>query len=187
MGTTVTTNLGLIKPDSSEKIKQDLPTYAGWADQNADNCDVLDALFRRSTHTSWTPAWTASVNPVLGSGGFVEGKYIRLFPRMLIGFLRIEAGTAGFSAGSGAYSISAPVAIDSAIAAFANEITIGKAVFRDNGASSTTSAFQVVYSTSGGNIFFRQPSNDLWTAASPVALAQSDKISAYFMYPVSAP
>lgn len=185
MGTTVTTHLSLIKPDLDEKIKQDLPTYAGWASQNATNCDAIDALFRKSTAT-WTPTWTASVNPTLGTGGLIEGKYIRLFPRMVIGFFRIYTGGAGFATGTGAYSISAPVAIDSALAAFNNEITVGKACFYDDSSAATSSAFQVVYSTVGSNIFLRQPANDIWSATSPVTLAQQDRVSGYFMYPTSA-
>ncbi len=186
MGTTVTTNLSLIKPDLLEKIKEDLPTFPGWASQNSDNCDAIDALFRRSTHT-WAPAWTGSVNPVLGAGGLIEGKYIRLFPRMVVGFLRIYTGGAGFSAGTGGYSISAPVAMDASLTGFQNEMVIGKACFYDDSSAATSSAFQVMYSTSGGAIFMRQPNNDLWSATSPVAMAQQDRLSAYFMYPTSAP
>lgn len=181
MGTTVTTNLALIKPDADESIKATGP-FVGWPAQNGANCDVLDALWRASTHT-WTPTWTASVNPVLGATGFIEGKYIRLWPRMVVGFLRLYTGGAGFTAGTGGYNFTLPVAMDPSLAGFASELPIGKAIFYDDSAVATSSAFTAMYSTSGGTMFFKQPSNDAWTAASPVALAQQDRLSAFFMYP----
>jgi hypothetical protein len=186
MGTTVTTNLSLIKPDSNEKIMEDLPTFNGWADQNADNCDAIDALFRNSTASS-VPVWTASVNPVLGAGGLLETKIVRLYPRMVLGFFRIYTGGAGFTAGTGGYNLSVPVAIAPELATFVNELPVGKACFYDDSAAATSSAFTVMYSTVGGTFFFKQPNNDAWTAASPVALAQQDRVSGYFMYPTSVP
>lgn len=182
MGTTVTTNLSLIKPDVNESIQEDLPTYAGWAAQNAINCDKIDALFRTSTHT-WTPTWTGSVNPTLGAGGFLEGKYVRLFPQMVIGFFRIYTGGAGFNPGTGLYSLAAPVVIHPDLNAFSGEVTVGKAAFYDDSAAATSSAFTVHYSTLGTNLFLKQVTNDVWGAATPVALAQQDRISGYFMYP----
>lgn len=187
MGTTVTTNLALIKPDINERIQESLPTWVGWAAQNGSNCDKIDGLFRASTH-SWTPTWTASSNPTLGTGGFIEGKYLRLFPRLVIGFFRIFAGTTGFSAGSGSYSISVPAAapIASELDSFNSELTIGKATFLDASAVATCGAFNVCYSPPSDVMFLRQTTNDTWTAASPVAMAQSDRLSGYFMYPTSA-
>lgn len=185
MGITVTTNLGLIKPDINESIKEDLPTFDGWATQNGANMDVLDALFRATTHT-WTPSWTASVNPTLGATGFVEGKYIRYFPRMVAGFFRIYTGGAGFAAGTGSYSLSVPVAIASELDTFQNELVVGKAAFYDDSAVATSSAFTVMYSTAGDTLFLRQPANDVWSATSPVVPAQQDRLSGYFMYPTSA-
>jgi hypothetical protein len=130
--------------------------------------------------------WQASVNPTLGTGGFIEAKYFRIYPRMLVGFFRIFNGTTGFSAGTGAYSLSAPVAIDSAIASFSNEVTVGKASFYDDSAVATSSAFSVIYSTVGGNLFLRPPTGNIWSATVPVTPGQSDSVSGYFMYPVSA-
>lgn len=185
MGTTATTNLALIKPDDNESIKPNLPTFAGWAQQNSDNCDKIDALFRASQLT-WTPTWQGSGgNPVLGTGGFVEGKYIRLMPRMVLGFFRIFAGTTGFSAGSGGYTIPVPVAPAAELTTFAGEVTVGAAAFLDASAVATCAAFKVCYSTGGGGLFFRQSINDVWTSSSPVAPAQSDRLSGYFMYPTS--
>lgn len=185
MGTTVTSNLALIKPDTSEKIQEALPTYAGWATQNGANCDTIDALFRCSTHT-WTPTWTATANPTLGATGFVEGKYLRVHPRLVIGFVRIYTGGAGFATGTGAYNITPPVAMDTAIDGFANEVPIGKAVWYDDSAVATSSVFNVMYSTASDLIFFRPPLGDPWSSLLPVVPAQQDRMSATFMYPTAA-
>lgn len=184
MGTTTTTNLALIKPDVNESIEQNLPSFPGWTSQYGSNLDTIDALFRASTHT-WSPSWTGTSNPTLGSGGFVEGKYIRLFPRMVIGFFRIFTGGSGFAAGTGGYSLTPPLAMASELTGFSNELCIGKAAFLDFSATATCGAFNVMYSTVGGTLFLRQSTNDVWTATSPVALAQNDRLSGYFMYPTS--
>lgn len=185
MGTTTTQNLSLIKPDALESIKEDLPSFPGWADQNADNCDTLDGLFRVTTHT-YTPTWdTSGTNPTLGSGGFVEGKYIRMMPRMVLGFFRIYTGTTGFSAGTGLYRITKPVAVATELGGFNSEIAVGKASFHDASAVATSSAWTVMYSSSSGLLFLRLPVGDGWTVSSPVALGQGDRISGYFYYPTS--
>lgn len=186
MGTTVTTNLGLIKPDIDESIKENLPTFPGWAAQNASNCDKIDSLFRASTST-YTLNWTASTsNPTLGSGGFTEGKYIRLFPRMTFVFFRIFMGGAGFATGSGHYRINLPFAVDPAVAAFTAEgLTIGKAIFQDASAVLTSSVFLVDYLNTSSVCIFRPSAGGLWDNASPVVPAQNDRISGYVMYPTS--
>src|SRR4051812_18444787 len=109
MGKTITSNLSLIKPDLNESIKQALPTFDGWASENGTNCDTIDSLFRHTTHT-YTPVWTTDTgpNPTLGAGGFIEGKYIRLYPKMVIGYIRISVGGAGFAAGTGLYRLTPP-------------------------------------------------------------------------------
>lgn len=186
MGTTVTTNLALIKPDANESIK--VGPGVGWPAQNTINCDKIDALFRAQTLT-WTPTFTASsVNPILGSGGFVEGKYVRLFPRMVFGFFRIDFGTTGANGGTGAYRMSLPpVAIDSALAAFNDSVVVGKAIFQDSSAVLTSDAFLVKYEIANNVFTFPTPSASLWGATNPVAIGQSDKLSGYFMYPTAAP
>lgn len=186
MGTTVTSNHGLIKPDQAEEIRKNLPTFPGWAEQNKLNCDKLDALFRATTHT-WTPAWTASSNPTLGAGGFIEGKYIRIYPRMVVGYFRIYTGGAGFATGSGGYRISVPVPIAAELAGFLQEVPIGRAGFYDDSAAATSSMFTVMYSISGGTMFMKLPLNDSWTDSNPVVLAQQDRLTGYFMYPTSTP
>lgn len=184
MGTTITTNHGLIIPDTDEKIQEDLPTYAGWAAQNEVNCDKIDALFRLTTHT-WGLTWTASVNPTLGAGATFESKYIRLLPRLVICWFRIYVGAAGFLPGTGGYSLNIPVAMDPSIDAFQSEFPVGKAYFNDDSAAGTSSVFTVMYSTVGKNVFMRQQTNDLWSATSPVTVAQNDRLTGYFMYPTA--
>ncbi len=185
MGTTITTNLGLIKPDGSESIKEALPTFPGWAAQNEDNCDIIDSLFRNSGLT-WTPAWTGSTgNPTLGSGGTIEGKYLRVFPRMVVGFFRIFTGGAGFAAGSGTYRISVPATIASELDTFNDSLPIGKAAILDNDTVANCSNMLVMYSTAVDLITFRPSSGGVWSATSPFTLAQNDRVSGYFMYPTS--
>lgn len=186
MGTTATSNLALIKPDTLESIKPNLPTFPGWAFQNGQNCDKIDALFRASNST-WTPLWTGTSNPAVGTGGFIEGKYLRLFPRLVIGFFRIFTGTASFTAGSGSYSLSIPVPIASELDGFNSEMTIGKACFLDASAVATCSAFNVCYSPPSDVMFLRAPTGDTWSATNPVVPAVNDRISGYFMYPTSTP
>jgi hypothetical protein len=183
MGTTVTTNLGLIKPDIGESIKENLPTFAGWASQNEDNCDVLDSLFRAES-ASYAPTWTATTaNPTLGAGGFIVGNYIRLYPRMVIGYFRLFTGGAGFAVGTGNYLISLPVAVDPDLLTFNQSPGIGKALFQDNSAVATSSNFTALIHTTGTEIFFRSSGGIAWTAATPVVPAQNDRVSGYFMYP----
>ncbi len=186
MGTTVTTNLQLIKPDINEKIKEDLPTWPGWADQNADNCDTIDALFRDDTNT-YAGTWTAlSVNPTLGSGGFVETKYWRLFPRMVVGHFRIFTGTAGFAAGTGLYKISVPFAVDPQLDGFNDSFVCGHAIMFDSDNVTTSQDMLVVYNVANDALYLRPSGGGSWNPTSPVTIAQSDRISGYFMYPTQA-
>lgn len=186
MGTTVTTNLGLIKPDTAESIEANMPTFAGWASQNAANCDVVDGLFRNTQHT-WSPSWTAAtLNPTLGAGGFIEGKYMRIFPRMVIGYLRISLGGAGFATGTGSYSITLPVAMDASLNTMQDEFPVGKAIFYDDSAVATSSVFNVMFTPPTGLLTFRPPLGQLWSSTNPVVPAQLDRLSAMFMYPTSA-
>jgi hypothetical protein len=185
MGTTVSTNLGLIKPDTNESVKANMPTFAGWAAQNTINMDKIDALFRATNHT-WSPAWTAvTTSPTLGAGGFIEGKYLRLFPRMVIGHFRISAGAAGFLAGSGIYSLSVPATIAAELQTFNQLVPIGKAVLYDDSAVATSSVMSVLYSTINNKIYLRPADTDSWSNTNPITLAQLDRVSGYFMYPTS--
>jgi hypothetical protein len=186
MGTTVTSNLGLIKPDGNESIKANMPTFSGWASQNGNNMDKIDSLFRSDAATTYTVNWTTSTtSPTLGAGGFTEGKYIRLTPRMVIVFFRLYNGGAGFATGSGQYRINAPLQVDPAFAVFSELLPMGKAVFYDISAASTCSAFTVNYSPSSNLMFFRPATGGTWTDAVPVIPAQNDRMTGYFMYPTA--
>lgn len=187
MGTTVTTNLGLIKPDGNEYIQEELPTFTGFATQNSDNCDKIDSLFRHTSH-SYTPTWTGdSVNPTLGAGGLVEGKYLRLWPRMVFVFFRIFTGGAGFITGSTGYKLSMPpVAIAPELSAMNTEVVLGKAYLHDDSAAATSTLLVVEYEAGGANVINLRRDAGYWTNAAPFALAQQDRVSGYFMYPTTA-
>ena len=185
MGTTVTTNLGLIKPDTDESIKVDGP-MVGWAAQNTINMDKVDALFRDDVVTSYVVSWTGSGgNPVLGAGGFTEGKYIRFFPRMVAVFFRIFTGGAGFTVGSGQYRINLPLAVDPSFAAISHTVPIGKATWNDASAVVSSSAFSCIYSPGSALLFFRPSAGGTWTDVLPVVPAQNDRLAGYVIYPTA--
>lgn len=186
MGTTTTTNLALIKPDADDSIKATGP-FAGWCAQNASNCDTLDALFRVTTH-SYSPTWHAdTTNPTLGTGGFVEGKYIRLLPRLVIGHIRIFTGTTGFNPGVGLYQISTPVAIASELDGMQDSVPIGRGFIFSNAAVANATCNVVEYDTTDKIMFLRGHAGDYWRHNSPFTLGQNDRAAFYFMYPTSAP
>jgi hypothetical protein len=187
MGITVTSNLALIKPDANESIKQSLPTFNGWASQNGTNMDKIDALFRKDT-ASYTPVWSAvTTPPTLGAGGLIEGKYVRFLPRLVVVFVRIFCGGAGFAAGTGNYSITIPVAADPSFSAFSHTLPIGKMIYQDNSAVLTSSVFPLIYSPSAGTVFARPSEGGTWGSALPVVPAQNDRYSGYFIYPTAVP
>jgi len=188
MGTTVTTNLALIKPDSNESIKANMPTFPGWAVQNGLNCDKLDSLFRHTSTHTWTPTWTAdTTNPTLGAGGFTDGKYIRLYPRLVIGYFRLFTGVAGFAAGSGLYGFSLPVAPDPALLTMNDSFILGRGYIHDNDAAATSTASVLIYRIADNTLVFRGHAGDYWRNTSPMTLSQSDRASGYFIYPTVAP
>lgn len=184
MGTTVTANLGLIKPDVDERIQEALPTFPGWAAQNALNCDAIDGLFRMQTGT-WSLTITASTPPTLGSGSLLEGKYLRVMPRLVVAYFRVNFGTTGFAAGVGQYSFNMPFTMDPSIKGMADSIPIGKAVFFDSSSTLDSSAFEVHYSTPSDNIFMRPPGANAWSATNPVVPGQGDALSGYYVYPTT--
>lgn len=187
MGTTVTPNLGLIKPDIAESIKANLPTFAGWAVQQGLNADAIDAVFRNSAH-SFTPTWVADVtNPTLGTGGFIQGKWLRLHPRMVLYYYQISMGTTGFNPGSGFYQISMPVAVATEMTQINDSTGIGKAHYFDQSAAATSTAFTAMYNQIGANMFMKRPDGDAWRSTTPVVPAQSDSLTGYAIYPTGAP
>jgi hypothetical protein len=190
MGTDLTTNLALIKPDLEEKIKpQTSPFFAGWAVQNATNCDKIDAIFRSTTHT-YTPGFTATTtNPTLGSGSVLAGKWVRLFPKLVLGFIRVDFGGAGFAAGSGIYELTIPTTIDSDwLASISIEnIPFGRAYLRDNNSTLNSQASTVYWETTTSKLRIRnEPGGSAWGSANPFAAEQEDQCSLYFMYVTAA-
>lgn len=183
MGTTVTTNLGLIKPDTAESIKENLPTFPGWAAQNTINMDKIDALFRAST-ASYTLNWTAdTLNPTLGAGGFAEGKFVRLYPRWVVGFFRLFAGGAGFAAGTGVYKFNLPTGVAAEFATTVDDaIPIGKCALLDADAALTSSNMLIVYTPPTNRFFMRPSAGGNFAPTVPITLAQNDRVSGYFMY-----
>lgn len=186
MGVTVTTNLSLIKPDVDESIKQNLPTFNGWSSHNSSNCDIIDALFRASSHT-YTLTWTGTSNPTLGTGGFLEGKYVRVSPRMVFGHFRMFTGGAGFAVGSGTYKFNTPSAATPAaeLKTFDDNFTVGKAILLDADNVVTCQNMLVVYNIVADALFLRPSAGGTWNPTSPITIAQNDRVSGYFMYPTS--
>lgn len=184
MGTTVTPNLALIKPDTAESIKQALPTFAGWASQNGSNCDKIDGLFRASTHT-YTPVWGATTTPpTLGAGGSVAGKYMRIYPRLVFGEIRIFCGGAGFAGGTGSYTLTLPATAPPEFATFFDTAALGKVILLDSDTVLNSTVGELQY-TNTGVVLIRSTAGISVTQASPFTFAQNDRISAYFMYPTA--
>jgi hypothetical protein len=76
---------------------------------NEHNADYLDNLLGTGVATSFVPQLTAqTTNPTLGTGAILEGLYIRVFDN-IFAWGRIGFGT-GMTPGSGAYSLTLPVA-----------------------------------------------------------------------------
>ncbi len=74
------------------------------------DAEVRDALTgAQSAWTAWTPALTATTNPVLGEGGSATGRYTRIGKTVLCSG-RIKFGTTGQSFGTGTIAVSLPVA-----------------------------------------------------------------------------
>lgn len=185
VGTTITTNLSLIKPDVDEQI-QSGGGFDGWAAQNGFNCNRIDDLFRHSTTSTWTPSWTAdTTNPTLGAGGAVTGKILRMFPRMVIGYLSIFTGGAGFAAGSGLYQITPPAGLAADLANLHNFIPVGRGYLHDNDAVATSTIVVVMYELASNLLTFKKHDGDSWRNNTPFTLNQNDRLSAYCMYPTS--
>lgn len=187
MGTTGTFNLGLIKPDKDESIKENLPTFAGWAAQNAANCDKIDSLLRMESFTYTLNLTGASGDPIFGAGGFTEAKCYRIFPRMVIVYFRIYAGATFFTTGTGIYRLNMPPSapMDPAVAAFGGEsLPIGKAILRDDNNSATSCLFTCLYVAP--YVLMRATAGIVWTDAFPITFITSDRVTGYFMYPTAA-
>lgn len=189
MGTTVTSNLGLIKPDLNESIKQALPTFQGWATQNQINSNKIDGLFRAAASTISLTFAASSGGWAAGAGGFTSSKVIRILPRMAICSFIVDMGNAGFTAGTGNYKLTGMnPTIDPIIdSTFGFAVPMGIATYYDSSAVVSCSVFGVEYDVTNKNMFFRCPDGTVWSNTNPVALGTLDRISGYFIYPTTDP
>jgi hypothetical protein len=186
MGTTVSTNLGLVKPDLNESIKEALPTNLGWATQSNANMDKIDALFRDDVTNTYPINFSSTgTAPTLGTGSLTEGKYIRVTPRLVLAYYRIFLGTTGFVAGTGVYGIDLPVAMDPSLTPFTDSIPVGKAIYYDVSAAATSSVFEAIYNHGFLKVFFRPAAGNVWGATVPVVPGNSDRLSGYMLYPTA--
>lgn len=106
---------------------------------------------------------------------------------MVFGYVRIYFGGAGFAAGSGGYNLSTPplAVLPGELTGFNFETAVGKGFFRDDSAPATSTAVEMMFSTLSSTFFFKLPTNDTWAATNPVATAQQDRLTAWFMYPTT--
>lgn len=165
MGTTLTPNLGLIKPDLLEQIKLE-----NWPNQNTFNMDTIDAVHSVSVGT-YTPIWSSSgTNPTLGAT-VIQGRFATLFGRLIVMWVNIQFG-AGFSPGSGTYRISLPVPLAADFELGGNLIALGRAVLQSNSATTYQLMTPVI---SAGNLEFRLENGTAvsWNETSPITMSSS--------------
>lgn len=185
MSFTVTPNISLIKPDDNESIKQNLPTFPGWASQNGSNQDTLDGLFRRNNSTYTVNLTASGGNPTLGATGLTEGRYARLWPKMVVVWFRIYMGGAGFAAGTGTYRINLPFAMDPDLLTMmgTRQLPIGKLHFKDTSNVLLSSALLALYDPASSSVVFGLSQGGILDATS---VGQDDRFAGYFMYPTTA-
>lgn len=83
--------------------------------------------FEITPWTTYVPEWLGSAtNPSIGNGS-ITGRYV-IIGATVFGEIRIQAGTSGFTRGSGSYSITLPTS-----AVFENLQPVGQVVLRDEG------------------------------------------------------
>lgn len=190
MSTLSTPNLGLIKPDKTEPI----PNWPGQYEQNA---DTLDKVFRFGNPIDFTPEFKASTSdPTLGTGGYIQGKLIRLWPWLCIVKMRMYAGTAGFAGGSGSWHFTIPEDVMARMAtglpsgwpsSTSGNSCFGSALLFDNSSAQTTQTGRVQATTSGGQLRFfivteASASATTVTATSPFTWTNEDKVSLQAYY-----
>ena len=190
MGTTSTPNLGLIKPDQAEDM-------TNWPSQFDQNADTLDKIFRFGNPIDFTPEFRGSVSdPSLGTGGYVQGKLIRLWPWVCIIKIRMFAGTSGFNAGSGGWRFFIPEDIMARMASglpsgwpsgTTGNSCFGSAMLHDTSNASNSQTARVAASTLSSQLFFYLATEGTAagtsvTDAVPFAWASNDKLSLQAMY-----
>lgn len=188
MGTTTTPNLGLIKPDINESIRENLPISAGWPSQNGSNCDKIDLLFRKPEAT-YTPTLTATTtNPNIGSTGVIQAKYVRFAGKTVLVFFRILCGGTGISIGSGNYFLSQPpgLPVTTELPPSISGVSLGRAVWRDPTTVANCTLFNTAYDNNLGptHFAFILPGANYWAGTPP--LVSGGSLSGYAMYITSA-
>lgn len=180
MTTSITPNLGLIKPNTDEPIPNFFREVSTDNGQNAANLNALDAILHHLNGT-YTPTWTAqTTNPTLGNGS-ISGKYWRLWPNLVVAHVRLVFGSTT-TVGSGGYRFSLPFAIHGSYPApsdadLTSLIPCGKAVIDDVSSADTSCTGVVVLGgSSHANIWSEQAGNSLVQHDNPVAWATGDEI-----------
>lgn len=130
--------------------------------------------------TPYSPALTAvTTNPVLGSTGTAVGRYFRMGD-WIKGWADFEFGGAGVAAGTGAYRISIPFAIDTILVL--RSVT-GICFYRDSSAASNQSG-QNNFQTATTLALKDEAGADVGAAA-PWTWATGDEIHCEFSYPAA--
>lgn len=182
MSTETTAALSLIKPQLDEPI----PNFDT---QNGFNMDTVDGYFGFEA-TSYVPVWAANgaSNPSVGAGGQIFGKYLAIWPNIVIFWVRIFTGTTGFAAGDGTYNITLPpYAAHASMAASSSTGSghpIGKAILHDSSSATTSATASVIlHSTTTFMLTTEVGSgSSQWQNDDPFALAQSDRMACYGIY-----
>lgn len=129
------------------------------------------------SQTSYTPALTASSNPSLGTGGTQNGGYIKI-GNLVIGHATIIFGT-GASAGSGAYIVSAPVAMASQSLG-SKELCVGQGFIVDD--STGAELLVSCYRAGSTSIAMIAEGSTVVANDTPWTWADADSISIRFIY-----
>jgi hypothetical protein len=184
MGTTTTKYSALIKPDLKEIIRDN-----NWVNQNSGNMNKIDELHNFEEVSFPGLAWTTSgagADPTFGTGGSIVGKFAKLGNFLMCGWVIISAGTTGFNAGVGTYEINLPVA-PNPLFVLANTLqAIGWADLADASDLTGNSTLLIPVLVNSNMVQFRTSrlSGTLWDPTNPFTLAQSDRLSCCFTYPI---
>lgn len=134
--------------------------------------------------TSYTPALTSSgTQPVLGTGSVASGKYVQI-NKFVYGYFNLAFGTSGITVGTGTYLISLPVPAARTTGLFW-EYNVGTGTVGD---ASLGNDYMVKFNFNNASTLVMY----YWTAfnsqlaavgaASPMAMAVSDRFSGFFCY-----
>lgn len=183
MATETTPNLGLIKP-----VLGSGEPGSNWPLQNEINMDKLDGVLAYETGT-YTPSWTATSNPTLGTNGYVRGRYVVFHDRIVHLWIEIFTGTASFNPGSGIYGLSFPAGLepDASLHALlefiSDEDPQGFAYFRDQSTPGNNAVGTILNVTSTNVMRVRnQAGSSVWSNTNPFTMTNLDSASFYATY-----